>query len=69
MSIEYGCHHTKMFLTGFTDDEKIGSSGGGGSTSIGGGGNEGGGRQSMIRVCIHTANLGESDVELKTNGF
>eukprot|EP00984_Skeletonema_dohrnii_P002483 scaffold862_cov76-Skeletonema_dohrnii-CCMP3373.AAC.1 len=56
VKITYGCHHTKMFLTGF--DDQISNEGGGGST-----------RQSMIRVVVHTANLGASDVEYKTNGF
>jgi len=50
--ISFGCHHTKMFLTGF-DDEVTG----------------GGDRQSMIRVVVHTANLGCSDVEQQTNAF
>lgn len=50
--ISYGCHHTKMFLTGFDDE-----------------GGDGGGRQSMIRVVVHTANLGCSDVEHQTNAF
>ena len=57
VKIPYGCHHTKMFLTGFDDPV---------SNSAGGGGNS---RQSMIRVVVHTANLGKSDVEYKTNGF
>ena len=54
--ITYGCHHTKMFLTGFDEDVF----GGSGSDSV---------RQSMIRVVVHTANLGCTDIEHKTNGF
>ncbi|KAL7494804.1 hypothetical protein ACHAWT_003432 [Skeletonema menzelii] len=56
VKITYGCHHTKLFLTGF--DDQVSSEGGRGST-----------RQSMIRVVVHTANLGASDVEYQTNGF
>ncbi len=56
VKITYGCHHTKMFLTGF--DDQVRSEVGGGSM-----------RQSMIRVVVHTANFGAPDMEYKTNGF
>ena len=76
VKIQYGCHHTKMFLLGFIEEEDhvittsttTNNSADDDDCTRSGSRIESR-RQSMIRVVVHTANLGESDVERKTNGL